>query len=100
LNNCSSRGLCKCRKRNKIVATSALDIKLAEDGLYIAEVGGRLLVKLGGRMDMGTFEVKEGDGWKFVMHGKDFAVWERAAEEVRPCPDLAFVCLHCDSQSM
>jgi hypothetical protein len=59
-----SKGHLECRKRNQIIATSALDIKAAEDGLYIAEVGGRLLVKLGSRMDMGAFEVKEGDGWK------------------------------------
>lgn len=75
------------RKRNKIVSTSALDIKVAEQDLYIAEVGGRLLVKLGGRMDMGSDEVKEGDGWKFALSGKNFAIWEREAAKVRP-----FVC--------
>ncbi len=61
-----------------------MDIKVAEDGLYIAEVGSRLIVKLGSRMDMGAYEVKEGSGYDLVLSGKDFAIWEREAWEVGP----------------
>ena len=36
-----------------------------------------MTVKLGPRCDMGDLLPKEDDGWKFVMSGKDWAVWEK-----------------------
>jgi alpha-amylase len=68
--------LLQARKRQGIVASSELKIKCAEGDLYVAEVGEGLLVKLGGRFDMGDHAPSK-EEWKKVVSGHHFCVWER-----------------------
>jgi Alpha-amylase C-terminal beta-sheet domain len=44
---------------------------------YVACVDGRVLVKLGPRMEMGVLLPHDEDGWKMAACGWDFAVWEK-----------------------
>lgn len=68
-----------CRKRNGIDARSSLAIKVAEADLYVANVGEKLVVKLGPRVDMPQeFVPQESEGWQVAATGKDFCVWEKS----------------------
>jgi hypothetical protein len=66
----------QARKRNNIVSTSPCDILCAEGDMYVADIGGRLRLKLGPRMDMGPLAPSK-EEWSKVVNGKDFCVWER-----------------------
>jgi alpha-amylase len=66
----------QARKRNNILSTSTCDILCAEGDLYVADIGDRLRVKLGPRMDMGSWAPNK-EEWSKVVCGKDFCVWER-----------------------
>eukprot|EP00775_Hariotina_reticulata_P009375 gene9375-9538_t len=68
--------LLQVRKRNEISSTSQLDIFCAEGDLYVACVGGRLLVKLGPRYDVGAHNMPTGHDWAQVICGPEFCVWE------------------------
>ncbi|WIA40821.1 hypothetical protein OEZ86_004498 [Tetradesmus obliquus] len=69
--------LAAIRRRNGIVADSKVKILAAEADLYVAEVGGSVMLKMGARYDMGSLVPKEADGWKVATWGKDFCVWEK-----------------------
>jgi hypothetical protein len=56
--------LLQVRRRNEISSTSQLDIFCAESDLYVACVGGRLLVKLGPRYDVGAHNMPPGHDWE------------------------------------
>ncbi|MEW5302344.1 MAG: hypothetical protein WDW36_005141 [Sanguina aurantia] len=67
------------RRRNNLQADSRLRILCAESDMYVAEVAGRVVVKLGPRLDMGPLLPRQADGWHLATEGNDFAVWERPA---------------------
>ncbi|KAG2422982.1 hypothetical protein HXX76_015653 [Chlamydomonas incerta] len=69
--------LTELRRRVGLHAESPLEILAAEPDMYVARVGGRVTVKLGPRYEIGDLLPKEAEGWKFVMSGKDWAVWEK-----------------------
>eukprot|EP00198_Chlamydomonas_reinhardtii_P004866 XP_001694202.1 alpha-amylase [Chlamydomonas reinhardtii] len=70
-------GLVALRRRAGLHSESKLEILAAEPDMYVARVGEKVTVKLGPRYDMGNLLPKEAEGWKFVMSGKDWAVWEK-----------------------
>ncbi|KAF8062795.1 AMY1.2 [Scenedesmus sp. PABB004] len=72
--------LAAVRRRNGIVSDTPVRIVAAEADLYVAEVGGRVTLKLGPRYDMGPLLPKEADGWKTATWGKDYCVWERGPQ--------------------
>ena len=56
-------------------------ILAAEQEMYVARVDGRdgqVLLKMGPKQDMGKLVPREADGWKIVVKGHQFCVWERA----------------------
>lgn len=67
--------LVQLRHRAGIDATSKLEILAAEGDMYVAKVGGELLLKLGPRYDMG--HLAPGKEWKKEASGKDWCVWKR-----------------------
>eukprot|EP00198_Chlamydomonas_reinhardtii_P004968 XP_001694304.1 alpha-amylase-like protein [Chlamydomonas reinhardtii] len=69
--------LAQLRQRVGLHSESKLEILAAEPDMYVARVAEKVTVKLGPRCDMGDLLPKEDDGWKFVMSGKDWAVWEK-----------------------
>ncbi|KAM3212692.1 hypothetical protein ACQJBY_065630 [Aegilops geniculata] len=64
------------RKRNGITATSALKILMHEGDAYVAEIDGKVVVKIGSRYDVGAVIPA---GFATSAHGKDYAVWEKTA---------------------
>lgn len=70
------------RRRNGIISDSPIKILAAESDLYVAEVAGSVMLKLGARYDMGCLVPKESDGWKVATWGKDFCVWEKNKHEL------------------
>eukprot|EP00899_Mesostigma_viride_P008546 jgi/Mesvir1/17693/Mv07873-RA.1 len=70
------KNLIDVRKRNGIHADSPVKIIMAEGDCYVAHVGdGKLVVKLGDRMDMGA--ATPGSDYKAVAFGSGYCVWER-----------------------
>jgi len=75
------KDLIELRKRNGIRADSKIEIKCAQDDMYIAVINDCVMFKCGPGTEMGDFLPKESDGWKIACTGKDFAVWERSSTE-------------------
>ena len=71
--------LVRIRKRNGIHARSSVQITCAKPDMYVACIGGRVILKLGPRFDMGALLPRETDGWQLAASGPDFAVWDRRA---------------------
>jgi alpha-amylase len=69
--------LAALRKRAGIKADSKIKILVAEKDVYIAEINGSLVLKLGPRYDGGDAMPKESDGWVLAASGKDWAAWEK-----------------------
>ena len=72
------------RRAAGVQADSHVDIKLAENELYVAHVKGlkaELIVKLGPRYRMPQeLRPAEDEGWEIAASGKDYAIWWRANE--------------------
>ncbi|GJN07780.1 hypothetical protein PR202_ga25641 [Eleusine coracana subsp. coracana] len=62
------------RKRNGIKPTSTLTILEHDADAYVAEIDGKLIVKIGSRFDVGHLIPA---GFQVAAHGKDYAVWEK-----------------------
>jgi len=76
--------LLAARRGCGVGADSAVEIRAAEQGLYVADVKGSRAtarVKLGDRMDMGDLLPVEAEGWRLVVSGQGFAVWAKEEEE-------------------
>ncbi|WVZ59573.1 hypothetical protein U9M48_009694, partial [Paspalum notatum var. saurae] len=79
----------KIRTRNKIRPASSLRILLAENDVYVAEIDGRVLAKVGARYDVSTYVP---DGFQMSTSGNDFAIWEKSSDDVQtntPPPSAA-----------
>jgi alpha-amylase len=68
------------RKRNNIRATSELKILLHDGDAYVAEIDGKVVVKIGSRYDVGAVIPA---GFVISAHGNDYAVWEKAGARGR-----------------
>lgn len=66
------------RKRNGITPTSELTILEHDGDSYVAEIGGKVIVKIGSRYDVGHLIPA---GFEVAAHGNDYAVWEKAGTE-------------------
>jgi alpha-amylase len=62
------------RKRNSITATSELKILMYDGDAYVAEIDGKVVVKIGSRYDVGSVIPA---GFVNCAHGNDYAVWEK-----------------------
>ncbi|CAH9131875.1 unnamed protein product [Cuscuta epithymum] len=68
--------LSSARNRNGINEASNVEILAAEDNMYVAKVDGKVLVKIGSKLDMGNMIPPN---FKVVASGQDYAVWEKKA---------------------
>ncbi|XP_044955558.1 alpha-amylase type B isozyme [Hordeum vulgare subsp. vulgare] len=66
--------LVSVRTRHGIHNESKLQIIEADADLYLAEIDGKVIVKLGPRYDVGNLIP---GGFKVAAHGNDYAVWEK-----------------------
>ncbi|PAN22998.1 hypothetical protein PAHAL_4G058700 [Panicum hallii] len=66
------------RKRNGITPASELTILEYDGDAYLAEVDGKVIVKIGSRYDVSALIPA---GYQVVAHGNDYAVWEKGAGE-------------------
>ena len=66
------------RKRNGITPTSQLTILEHDGDAYVAEIDGKVIVKIGARYDVGHLIPA---GFQVAAHGNDYAVWEKGAGE-------------------
>uniref|UniRef100_M8C0J3 Alpha-amylase type B isozyme n=1 Tax=Aegilops tauschii TaxID=37682 RepID=M8C0J3_AEGTA len=66
--------LVSIRTRHGIHSESKLQIIEADSDLYLAEIDGKVIVKLGPRYDVGHLIP---GGFKVAAHGNDYAVWEK-----------------------
>uniref|UniRef100_A0A0D9WU36 Alpha-amylase n=1 Tax=Leersia perrieri TaxID=77586 RepID=A0A0D9WU36_9ORYZ len=62
------------RQRNGITATSSLKIMLHDADAYVAEIDGKVLMKIGSRYDVSRIIPA---GFQLAAHGNDYAVWEK-----------------------
>ena len=62
------------RKRNGLTETSEVKIMAADADFYVANVGGRVIVKLGTRNDVGNLIPAD---FKIAASGNNYCVWER-----------------------
>jgi alpha-amylase len=69
------------RKRAGVKSDSPVEILAAEGDLYVAKIGGRLVLKLGPRFDMGALLPDAGQGWAMAAKGEGWAVWELPADK-------------------
>ncbi|KAM0843459.1 hypothetical protein ACQ4PT_057696 [Festuca glaucescens] len=69
------------RKRNGITATSALKILMHDGDAYVAEIDGKVVMKIGSRFDVGAVIPA---GFVTSAHGNDYAVWEKAGAAATP----------------
>uniref|UniRef100_N1QT00 alpha-amylase n=1 Tax=Aegilops tauschii TaxID=37682 RepID=N1QT00_AEGTA len=71
------------RKRNGITAMSALKILMHEGDAYVAEIDGKVVVKIGSRYDVGAVIPV---GFATSAHGNGYAVWCRgnSTTELKP----------------
>ncbi|KAL6603303.1 hypothetical protein ACP70R_043664 [Stipagrostis hirtigluma subsp. patula] len=67
------------RKRNGITPTSALTILEHDADAYVAEIDGKVIVKIGSRYDVGHLIPA---GFQVAAHGNDYAVWEKETSQV------------------
>jgi alpha-amylase len=68
------------RKRNSITATSELRILMHDGDAYVAEIDGKVVVKIGSRYDVGAVIPA---GFVNSAHGNDYTVWEKAGARTR-----------------
>lgn len=61
------------RKRNGITATSNVNILAAENDLYMANIGNKIIVKIGPKLDLGNLLPPNA---QVATSGQDYAVWE------------------------
>ena len=66
--------LVSIRTRREIRNESELRIMEADADVYLAEIDGKVIVKLGSRLDVGHLIP---DGFQVVAHGDGYAVWEK-----------------------
>jgi alpha-amylase len=66
--------LVSIRTRHEIHSESELRIMEADADLYLAEIDGKVIVKLGTRSDV---EHLIPGGFQVVAHGDGYAVWEK-----------------------
>ncbi|XP_006647962.2 alpha-amylase [Oryza brachyantha] len=66
--------LVSIRDQNGIHAESELHIMEADADLYLAEIDGKVIVKIGSRYDV---EHLIPEGFQVVAHGDGYAVWEK-----------------------
>ncbi|KAL6549375.1 hypothetical protein OROHE_008492 [Orobanche hederae] len=67
--------LCAIRARNGISATSKLQILAADSDLYVAMTDGKIIVKIGPKLDLGNLIPPD---FHVATSGNDYAVWERS----------------------
>ncbi|KAK3123216.1 hypothetical protein QOZ80_8AG0626420 [Eleusine coracana subsp. coracana] len=72
--------LSQVRSRNGIHPGSKLEILKAENDIYIAKIDGKVITKLGPRMDLGNLVPS---GFRVVASGNSYAVWEKSSGPVR-----------------
>ncbi|KAK3121530.1 hypothetical protein QOZ80_8BG0655500 [Eleusine coracana subsp. coracana] len=72
--------LSQVRSRNGIHPGSKLEILKAENDIYIAKIDGKVITKLGPRMDLGNLVPS---GFRVVTSGNSYAVWEKSGGPVR-----------------
>ncbi|XP_062228912.1 alpha-amylase type B isozyme-like [Phragmites australis] len=65
------------RKRNKIGPASTLRILLAENDVYVAEIDGRVIQKVGPRYEVSVTILQ---GFQLSTSGNDYAVWENRSD--------------------
>ncbi|RLM54672.1 alpha-amylase type A isozyme [Panicum miliaceum] len=65
-------------ERNGVKPTSELTILEHDGDAYVAEIDGKVIVKIGSRFDVGHLIPA---GFEVAAHGSDYAVWERAGSE-------------------
>nr|CAB3471055.1 unnamed protein product [Digitaria exilis] len=70
--------LVEVRKRNGITPTSELAILKYDGDAYVAEIDGKVVMKIGSRYDVSALIP---DGYQIVAHGNDYAVWEKGASD-------------------
>ncbi|KAL0438716.1 UNVERIFIED_CONTAM: Alpha-amylase [Sesamum latifolium] len=68
--------LCAIRARNGITETSKVEILAADVGLYVAKIDGKLITKIGPKMDLGNLIPPD---FQVATSGIDYAVWEKQA---------------------
>jgi len=66
------------RKRNGITPASELTILEYDGDAYLAEIDGKVIVKIGSRYDVSALIPA---GYQVVADGNDYAVWEKGAGE-------------------
>jgi alpha-amylase len=66
--------LVSIRDRHGIQADSELRIIEADADLYLAEIDGKVIVKIGSRYDCDHLIP---EGFQVVVHGDGYAVWEK-----------------------
>jgi len=66
--------LVSIRDRHGIQPDSELHIIDADADLYLAEIDGKVIVKIGSRFDCGNLIPA---GFQVVAHGDGYAVWEK-----------------------
>lgn len=71
--------LLRIRARNNITSKATLKILAAEDDIYVAVINDQVTIKMGPRYDMGDLVPSKEEGWRFVLSGRDWAVWEKSA---------------------
>uniref|UniRef100_J3MHL3 Alpha-amylase n=1 Tax=Oryza brachyantha TaxID=4533 RepID=J3MHL3_ORYBR len=64
------------RQRNGITAVSSLKILLYDGDAYVAEIDGKVTMKIGPRYDVSGYIPP---GFQLAAHGNDYAVWEKTA---------------------
>ncbi|TVU07613.1 hypothetical protein EJB05_40977 [Eragrostis curvula] len=69
------------RKRNGITPTSTLTILQHDADAYVAEIDGKVIVKIGSRFDVGHLIPA---GFQIAAHGNDYCVWEKGASRMIP----------------
>ncbi|GJP32961.1 hypothetical protein CLOM_g17532 [Closterium sp. NIES-68] len=67
------------RRRNKVHSKSKCSIITAEDDLYLAEIDGRVIVKIGPRYDIGDMAPEEAK-YQVAAFGDGYCIWERHQE--------------------
>ncbi|CAL4936960.1 unnamed protein product [Urochloa decumbens] len=67
------------RKRNGIKPTSELTILEHDSDAYVADIDGKVIVKIGSRYDVGHLIPA---GFEVAAHGNGYAVWEKGGSEV------------------
>lgn len=66
--------LISVRNRNGITEKSSVEILAAEGDVYVGKVDEKVIVKIGGRLDLGNLIPSN---FKVVASGQDYAVWEK-----------------------